>query len=234
MVWLSDNQISQQRLDMYPWHKLLSFPTIYKLAMRALGGHACRARFVDRYMLVQPGDRILDLGCGPGDLLDYLPAVDYVGIDVEPKYIASARNRHGERGTFLCNDVVSVNEEGLHQFDIIVASALIHHLSDDECIKLFHKCRRLLKENGRMVTLDGCRVPGQHMLDKWMLDLDRGEHVRTLEGYMQLATSVFPNVQASLHSNLLRIPYTHIVMELSLSLQKRGPHNLKLTHMRSM
>ena len=52
--------------------------------------------------LLPPQGRVLDLGCGLGDLLDYfderrLPYDEYTGIDVSERMVAEARRRHGDR-----------------------------------------------------------------------------------------------------------------------------------------
>src|SRR5687768_6072703 len=43
---------------------------------------------------VAPGSRVLEVGCGLGDLLAALPASLAVGIDLSPRMIALARERH--------------------------------------------------------------------------------------------------------------------------------------------
>jgi hypothetical protein len=40
---------------------------------------------------LRPGDRLCDLACGDGGLADFLPGVEYVGVDADPKMIAEAR-----------------------------------------------------------------------------------------------------------------------------------------------
>jgi hypothetical protein len=40
---------------------------------------------------LQPGDRLCDLACGDGGLADFLPGIEYVGVDADPKMIAEAR-----------------------------------------------------------------------------------------------------------------------------------------------
>lgn len=46
---------------------------------------------------IQPGSRVLDVGCGFADLLAFLEArgiqVDYTGVDVVPEFVESARDR---------------------------------------------------------------------------------------------------------------------------------------------
>ena len=39
-------------------------------------------------------DAVLDVGCGPADVLRYLPEVDYVGIDRSSTYVPEASRRH--------------------------------------------------------------------------------------------------------------------------------------------
>jgi len=74
---------------------ILSFPSVYRLFQTLVGAHRCRIECVERYIRPKASDRVLDCGCGPGILVEYLPAVDYVGIDIDEKYIAAARRRKG-------------------------------------------------------------------------------------------------------------------------------------------
>jgi SAM-dependent methyltransferase len=135
-------------------HLLLGKSSVYSLGMWALGADHARRVHISKYIQPKVGERILDVGCGPADVLEYLPSVSVTGVDFEPA--------------------------------------------------------------GKMVTYDGCRIPNQHPFDRWMLDNDRGKFVRTRDAYAELASSVFPSVEINLHSNLLRIPYTHAIMTLSL------------------
>jgi len=40
---------------------------------------------------LEPGDRLCDLACGDGGLADFLPGIEYVGVDADPKMVAEAR-----------------------------------------------------------------------------------------------------------------------------------------------
>jgi SAM-dependent methyltransferase len=39
---------------------------------------------------LRPGDRLLDLACGDGGLADFLPALEYLGVDADPKMVDEA------------------------------------------------------------------------------------------------------------------------------------------------
>ena len=70
-------------------HSILSSATAYRLFQGLLGGHATRAAFVRDQIRPFAGANILDIGCGPADVLDYLPAtVNYRGFDISERYIA--------------------------------------------------------------------------------------------------------------------------------------------------
>ena len=40
---------------------------------------------------LQPGDRLCDLACGDGGLADFLPRIEYLGVDGDPKMVEEGR-----------------------------------------------------------------------------------------------------------------------------------------------
>ena len=79
---------------------------------------------------IAPGARVLELGCGTGDLLASLspdPAGS-LGVDLSAEMVARARARHPEL-RFEHADAESVSLPG-RSFDAIVASDLVGHLED--------------------------------------------------------------------------------------------------------
>ena len=192
---------------------ILAIPAVYNLFSRIVGGESGRRSFVENYVKAKSGDRVLDIGCGPGSVLEYLPDVDYLGFDMSPQYIEAAKERFGNRGKFYCSRV-SQETAGESCFDIVIASGVVHHLDDNEAIQLFELAKTTLKPGGRLVTLDGCYVEGQSFIAKYMLSKDRGEFVRPLEAYKTIAHKVFQDVKMTIRHDLLKpIPYTHLIME---------------------
>jgi SAM-dependent methyltransferase len=191
--------------------RLLSAPLVYSLLQKVTGGWE---PFIETYARPRPRDRILDLGCGPADVLSALPEVNYVGLDLSPRYVEAARRRWGARVEFHCVDV-SDAKIGQARFDIVLALALLHHLDDDQVRKVMQLASSVLTEAGRLVTLDCAHVRGQHPVARWLIRKDRGRNVRSPDGYRALAKESFRNVNVTVRHNLLRVPYTHAVLECS-------------------
>jgi SAM-dependent methyltransferase len=184
----------------------------YRLFAKAIGGHPARLKYARRFIRAWPGARVLDLGCGPADILDALPAVEYVGVDISPEYIRAARERHGSRGQFVCASAVDFVAEPAGSFDIVLATGLLHHLDDREAEGMLRAARAALKPDGRLVSLDGCYDPTQSWAARWMLDNDRGRHVRRLDEYLKLAATAFSQTEPYVNHRMLNIPYAHLVM----------------------
>lgn len=191
---------------------VLSNAWVYRAFQRAVGVDRFRAEYIKNYVRPTPGANVLDIGCGPADILDSLPGVSYVGVDLSPRYIQDATARYGSRGQFVCQSVTEFVVQRPASFDLVLANAVLHHLDDREAAALFCAARSALKPRGRLVSFDGCFVAGQSRIASWMLRSDRGQYVRYPEEYVRLASASFPRVEQHVHHDLLRIPYSHIIM----------------------
>jgi SAM-dependent methyltransferase len=191
---------------------VLSNPAVYELWSRLVGGERGRTRFVAEHVRPSPGERVLDLGCGPGELLPYLGDVRYTGIDLSASYIERARERFNGRAEFRLGDATRIDDD-LTGFDLVVVAGALHHIDDDGVRRLFAGAARALAPGGRAVSLDPVFTPAQGRLARTIIARDRGQHVRTPDAYARLARESFADVGVSLRHDLLRIPYSHCVME---------------------
>jgi len=192
---------------------ILAHARVYSLYSRLIGAKRGLHIYLERYIRPRVGDRILDIGCGPADILGALPMVEYHGFDLSADYIESARRRFGNRGHF---HVEAVNAELVKKyagFDLVLATGILHHLTDAEAGDLFRVAKAALKPGGRLVTLDGCFVEGQSPIARYLLTKDRGQFVRNEAAYVALARQVFSEVSPVITTALVRIPFTHLIME---------------------
>lgn len=86
-------------------------------------------------LIVAPGERVLELGCGAGDLLAALEPSQGVGVDLSPRMVALARARHANRPelTWIEGDAAEVSTTALANaapFDVIVLSDLLNDVWD--------------------------------------------------------------------------------------------------------
>jgi SAM-dependent methyltransferase len=103
--------------------------------------------------LVAEGDRILDLGCGPGSLWSHLQELPtpsrLVGVDISEGMIREARRRHPD-GEF---EVARAHELPFADgsFDVVIASSVLHHIPDSHVEGALAEIVRVLDEHGRLV-----------------------------------------------------------------------------------
>ncbi|MEQ1503370.1 MAG: methyltransferase domain-containing protein [Myxococcota bacterium] len=99
-----------------------------------------------------PGMRVLDAGCGPGNLARLVfarigDAGSLVGVDTDEAYLAQARAQHaGRDATFVRADLNGPLPDGLGVFDAIVARRVLLYLADPgACLR---RLRPLLRPGG--------------------------------------------------------------------------------------
>jgi len=187
--------------------RLGSFPTIYSALRTTMGGDRYWRHLVEDVAAVRPGMRILDVGCGPAGVTDHLPDVVYVGVDHNARYIRQARLRCDPAYTFVHAEATEVGAlDG--QFDVVWAMGVLHHLSDRDARAMIEGARQRLAPGGMLLTADVVAVPEASRSARWMLERDRGDHVRPPAGYAALLGTAFEDVRLTVEHDLLRVPFT--------------------------
>ena len=196
-----------------PLSSILSLSSLYSIFQASLGAFSCRQKFVRDYVKPSLGDKVLDIGCGPGDLLAHLSDIEYIGFDYSSDYFSSARLKYGHLGKFYCQDVSEISVGQTDCFDIVLAVGIIHHLDNSKALDLCRLANSLLKPGGKLVTFDGVFGEDQSEIARYIIAQDRGQYVRTKEGYLSITSQVFSDIKVSIRHDLLRIPYTHLILE---------------------
>jgi len=193
--------------------RIFSVPTVYRFAQWLVGADRFRKVLIEDFLQVETGMKLVDIGCGPADILKYLPDVDYVGLDHSRSYVDSAIARFGSRGQFI---QITAGEIDLIQFaprDLAISIGVLHHLNDGEALEMLKMAKAVLGENGRFVSVDPTIAVGQHPIGRFLASRDRGQHVRAPNSIEALVKQVFGKVTVHTRHNLLRIPYSHVLVE---------------------
>ncbi len=190
---------------------------IYTFFQNLMGAEKARRWVADNIWKLRGGERVVDLGCGPGDMLDYLPNdVAYWGFDISETYITMARQKFGDKGKFVvgnATDFLNQYNDLINTIDLINCFGLLHHVDDNEAIKILEVARRLLGPQGRMICLEPVFLVKQSRISKWFISQDRGRNVRQEQAWKELVAEVFDVFSTRVVTGLNNIFYTHIIIE---------------------
>lgn len=161
--------------------RLLEHPTIYAISQAPL----VNAKFaiVEPHLRRQEVRRVLDVGCGPGTNAPRFPGAEYVGIDINERYISFARANYP--GCFVQADLQTADLSSLGRFDTILVNSFLHHVPDDAVAQILRQLRVLLEPDATIHVLELLR-PEPRSLVGVMALIDRGRYARRLEEWRSL------------------------------------------------
>jgi ubiquinone/menaquinone biosynthesis C-methylase UbiE len=182
--------------------RLIHWARVYDLGTGLLGrrGKRLRAMLADDLQL-QPGDRVLDVGCGPGRLAIVFaervaPTGSVDGIDAAAEMINRASSQaQGRRvpATFqvaFAQDLPFPNAT----FDAVACTLALHHVAEDDQPAAVAEMYRVLKPNGRLLIAEFHKGPGaRHVGPRWLRRsgedmLDKTRALVNAAGFMNVAS----------------------------------------------
>jgi SAM-dependent methyltransferase len=134
---------------------------------------------------------VLDVGCGPGTNTQHFTRSDYLGIDLNERYIADARRRH--QRNFLVADVTTYTAAPGERYDFILVNSFLHHIDAPNTRRILAHLSTLLTEDGHVHILD-LVLPRRPCLARLLARWDRGKFPRPLEEWRKIFCSVFEPV----------------------------------------
>ncbi len=105
--------------------------------------------YLDSFLKTVSGNKILDLGCGPGILSKYLSNLGYdvTGVDFAEQMISIARGIVPDT-KFIVSDVASLELDD--KFDGIVLAHFLIHFSKEENIQILNKLHTLMNPDASL------------------------------------------------------------------------------------
>lgn len=118
--------------------------------------------------LLCPGDRVLDLACGPASQLAQIallnPRASFVGLDASANMLEAARTTLAQSGAgnveLVAGDMTRLaGLFGDASMDCVVCTMSLHHLPDTEALaRSMSEVRRVLKPGGAVYLVDFGRL----------------------------------------------------------------------------
>lgn len=105
----------------------------------------------DRYLAkLEPGDRVLDMGCGNGKLITGLPeGVEYLGTDFSQTLLIEAKSIFPDKKFEFGNIVEPSHWEKLGNFNAIFSVAVLHHIPErEQQLYILRQAKHHLVEGG--------------------------------------------------------------------------------------
>ena len=199
--------MSQKTNNIY---SLLSNTFVYSFVQMIMSGTTFRKKIVKKN-IIREKVNVLDIGCGPAEILDSLPNVRYYGYDINHTYISHAKRKYGSKGKFYCKKFTKSEIKKLPKFDHVLLLGILHHLNDEEIKDLMQLLKKVLKKSGNIISQDPILIEKQNLLARFIINRDRGNNVRNKNGYTKIIKKYFKNINSKIYHQKF-IPYTWFVM----------------------
>lgn len=146
--------------DFLPAMRFNSLTPLFDVVVRTTMRETRFKRELLDHAAIQPGHRVLDLGCGTGTLAilakERAPNAAVVGLDGDPKILDLARGKAEAAGAEVSFDHAYSTDlpYDSDSFDRVLSTLFFHHLSTDDKRTTLEEIARVLKPGGQLHIAD--------------------------------------------------------------------------------
>lgn len=194
---------------------VIHWARLYHLLERLpfVGGDARHREALDHAAL-QPGERVLDVGCGPGTLAllakERAGDGEVHGIDPSSQMIELAAERAEQAGLDVSFQTAVIEDLPFPDasLDLVFSTYMLHHLPDEVKQAGLREVARVLKPGGRMLAID---ITGKGSIFWWIMRFaghrvadDYPDELAAMMRDAGLSPELLPSVRAQEFSILAR------------------------------
>ena len=188
-------------------YNFINSPLVYRIIQYIMSGTSFRNSIIKKNIR-KSNLKILDIGCGPAQILEQIPRCDYYGYDIDQRSIQYAKKKYRKKNYhFYCKKFNKTEIKKLPKFDFVIFFGILHHLSNKEADKMLTLCKRIMKKNSKLLTEDPILVEKQNIIAKFLIEKDRGINVRQKKEYINLLKKHFKKIKNKVTHQFF-IPYT--------------------------
>ena len=193
---------------------ILDNPIIFNFLSVITGDVKVKRKIIDEFIKPFNGAKILDIGCGTGQMLKLINenfSVSCTGFDINARYVNYAKQKNNS-GNFFCADITNtITIE--NDFDIVIASDILHHLNNTDVMNLIEVAKKSLKPNGHFIAVDPIKTEQQNTVEKYLMKNDRGKYIRAKEENLNLLKLYFSQINTTTLQGSYFIPWTECVFQ---------------------
>lgn len=157
-----EGHTKENLIEQYPMEYCHMLELCYGEGMMSEGGRSAIDALFDGISLT--GKRVLEIGFGLGGLAHYLsekyPAIEYYGIEVNPKMHEYASQKYPQKNlNFILPENPDIMPFEPDYFDVVFSKGVLVHLQDKH--PLFNELYRVLKSDGKFIINDWLSPDGK-------------------------------------------------------------------------
>tara|TARA_B110000967_G_scaffold197059_1_gene228361 strand:+ start:5280 stop:5894 length:615 start_codon:yes stop_codon:yes gene_type:complete len=200
--------MSQKTSKLY---NLINNPIIYMIFQKIMSGTSFRKKIIKKNIR-NKNKKVLDIGCGPAEILEYIPSAVYYGFDIDRRSINYAKNKFKNNNYhFFCKRFEKDDLKRLPKFDYVILFGILHHIDNVEAKNILYLCKKVMKKNAILLTEDPIFIKKQNLIAKFLITRDRGMNVRIKDDYTNLVKTHFKKIKSNITRQFF-IPYTWFSM----------------------